>query len=277
MTRLSLPEYRPIEMYTRKTSVAIDGNGDDGEMHAAVAGLSNTFTKLDAALGEPVGWDVMAAWRKYQNLPRPDGIAKLTAEIYRSLRIVHAATTHSTGWTELRNGLIKATATVDQTSLSIRITRIGMTLIQSFVAYRLGYEGQPYPDAYVEAMLRRYWADIAAEIHWYHDEGNVPFQFKDEIGLNRHFRFDCDNPKIVITDGQCRFVIGGHHRDPRRYPIDFFTVLDGVLHIVPVEALTGDRLPLIDLRRWRARTPTLPPHFRLRFVRETMTPELPMT
>ncbi len=239
------------------------------------------FATLDAVLGDRLDdADPMAAWRKYRALPRRDGIDKLTAEVYRTLRIFHAAGSHDTGRIEVRNGLVKASATVERTALSIRISRIGMTLLESVVAYRLGAVGQPYPDAYVEAMLCRYWADIAGEIHWYYDEDQVLYQFRDTLGLNRHFRFDCDNPKIAIADGCCRFRIGERFRDPARTPIDFFVVVDDRLHIIPVEALSDGALPLAELPRWRAQLPdglTLPAAFRARFAREAMVPGLPMT
>ena len=38
---------------------------------------------------------------------------------------------------------------------------------------------------------------------------------------------------------------------PQRFPIDFYVIHDGVLHIIPVEALTDGRLPLAQLADWR--------------------------
>ncbi len=281
--RLSLPEYRQIELYSKRRTLAFaeDNQAELAEAQAAAAELCRVFATLDSFLGAPLDEaGPMAVWRKVQTLPRRGGIDKLTAEIYRTLRIFHAAGTHATGRIEVRNGLVKASATVERTALSIRISRVGMTLLDSVVAYRLGAVGQPYPNAYVEAMLCRYWADIAAEIHWYYDESQGLTQFQDRLGFNRHFRFDCDNPKIAIADGCCRFRIGERFRDPARTPIDFFVVVDDRLHIIPVEALSDGALPLAELPRWRAQLPdglTLPAAFRARFAREAMVPGLPMT
>jgi hypothetical protein len=283
MSHLSLPEYRQIELYSKKRvlTFAEDNAAELAEATATVVSLAQVFTELDFTLGEPLeSPDSMAVWRKYRALPRRTAIDKLTAELYRTLRIFHAATWHETGLVTVKNGLIKAAATIERTALSIRISRVGMTLLESAVAYRLGTEGQPYPDAYVEAMLCRYWADIAAEIHWYYDEDQVLYQFQDRLGLNRHLRFDCDNPKFSTEGGLCRFVIGESFRDAARYPIDFFVVIDTHLHIIPVEALTDGAIPLADLPRWRARLAdgiTLPASFRPRFGREVMVPGLPMT
>ena len=281
--RLSLPEYRQIELYTKKKTLAFadEAAAEAAEAQEAVANLSRVFTLLDGALGEPLGTDdPMAAWRKYQALPRRDGIGKLTAEVYRTLRIFHATITHPSGRVETRNGLIKASSTIDHTALAIRISRVGMTLLESFVVTRLEADALPYSDSYVEAMLCRYWADIAAEIHWYYDEDRVLYQFRDELGLNRHFRFDCDNPRLRVEGDVLAIEIGAAYRDAARYPIDFFVVVDDTLHIIPVEALRDGTLPLSELPRWRARLPdglTLPAHFRPRFGREAMVVGQPMT
>ncbi|PWC42401.1 hypothetical protein [Azospirillum sp. TSO22-1] len=278
-----LPEHRQIELYTKKKVLAVVED-PEGELAAAgeiIEGLARTFTTLDAALGDPVDpADPMAGWRKYLALPRKSGVDKLTAEIYRTLRIFQVATAHPTGRIDSRNGLAKASSTVDQTALSIRVTRAGRGLLDAAVAYRLAADTQVYPEAYVEAMLCRYWADIVAEIRWYYDEDRVLFQFRDEYRMNRHFRFDCDNPRFSIGGGKLHFSIGEKYADPARYPIDFFVIEDGLLHIVPVEALTGSAIALDRLPRWRARVAdgvTLPAAFRPRFTREEMTPGLPMT
>jgi hypothetical protein len=76
------------------------------------------------------------------------------------------------------------------------------------------------------------------------------------------------------------FEIGEHHRDKARFPIDFFVVVNNLLHIIPVEALTDGRLPKAELDLWTARTVdgvSLPSEFRMRFGRETMVVGLPMT
>jgi len=278
-----LPEYRQIELYSKKKSLAVaeDAEAERAEAVRTTAMLSDTFGLLDAALGAPLGDpDPMASWRKYRGLDRSSALGKLTAEAYRALRVFRSAVTHETGRVEVRNGLIKATATVEQTALSIRITRIGADLLESFVAYRLGMADQPHSETYVTAMLCRYWSDISAEIRWYYDEDRVLYQFRDEFALNRHFRFECDNPRFSVGGDRVRFDLGEIYADPLRYPIDLYVVVNGLLHIVPVEALTAGALALDQLPRWQARLPdgiTLPPSYRLRFTREVMAQGLPMT
>lgn len=278
-----LPEYRQIELYSKKKSLAIaeDAEAERVEATRTCAALSDAFGALDAALGDPLDDpDPMAAWRKYQRLDRSSAVGKLTAEAYRALRVFRAALTHETGRVETRNGLIKATATVEQTALSIRITKIGADLLDSFVAYRLGADRLPYSESYVTAMLCRYWSDISEEIRWYYDEDRVLFQFRDEFGLNRHFRFECDNPRFSVGADHIRFDLGEMYTDPLRYPIDLYVVINTQLHIIPVEALNAGRLALDQLPRWQARLPdglTLPASYRLRFTREVMAQGLPMT
>lgn len=281
---LLLPEHRQIELYTKKKALALaeDPALEQALAEAAAARLVESFILLDQSLGAaPVApGAALDAWAKYRFLPRRTTIEKLTAELYRTLRLFHAGLTHETGRIESRNGLIKASATVDHTALSIRLTHAGADLLASAVAYRAAENEGPYPAAYVEAMLTRYWSDIAEEVRWYHDEDRVLFQYCDRLRLNRHCRFDCDNARVTLRGDQLRFEVAPPWNDPVRTPIDFFVTLDDRLHIIPVEALTDYTLPVEELPRWRARlddgTP-LPAVFRARFTREVMAAGLPMT
>lgn len=278
-----LPEYRQIELYSKKKSLPMDQDeaGELAAAEAAVAALARLFATTHARLAAPgSAMDAPATWRTYLALPRDSGVDKLVAEVYRALRIFHVANTHRSGTVEVRNGLIKASATVDYTSLAVRVTRAGIGLLEAFMAYCCAEATAIYPAAYVEAMLCAYWSDIVAEIRWYYDEDRVLFQYRNKYRMNRHCRFDCDNPRYSMADGQLRFDIGGAYADPIRYPIDFFVVADDHMHIVPVESLTRGGLPLDQLPRWQARLAdglTLPASFRPRFTRETMVPGIPMT
>ena len=106
------------------------------------------------------------------------------------------------------------------------------------------------------------------------------YQFQRKQPFNRHFRFDCDNPKTQVADDVLEVETSPAYQDAALYPIDFFIVHGDTLHIVPAEALTAGKLPLAQLDRWRARTPdgvTLPARFRWRFSRETQAIDQPMT
>ncbi len=280
--RLSLPEHRCLEIASKKRTLqfAEDPEGEQAEAGQAAARLLGAFVRLDAALGPPLdGADPMAVWDKYLGLAKERPLDKVVAEIYRALRIVVAALRHDSGRIEVRNGLVKAASVVARTALSLRVSLAGMALLDSAVAYHLEMRDSPYPEAYLEAMLLRYWADITGEIHWFYDEDQRLYQFRDRLGLNRHLRFDCDLPKYTEGGGLIRFQLGERYGDAGRYPLDLFAVVDNRLHIIPAEALSGAALPLEDLPRWRARLPdglTLPAPFRARFGREIMVPGLPM-
>ena len=64
------------------------------------------------------------------------------------------------------------------------------------------------------------------------------YQFQRKQPFNRHLRFDCDNPKTLVSDGVLEIETGPAYRAAALYPIDFFIVHDDALHIVPAEALT---------------------------------------
>lgn len=280
---LLAPEYRQIELYSKKKvlPVAEDAGTELTEGIAAVHGLTGTFRLLDSVLGEaPAGGDPAATWAKYLALPKRSPVEKLAAEIYRALRPFHAAASHPSGRIEINNGRIKASSTIGHTALCIRMTRAGMALLDSTAAYLLAAAESPYPKAYEAGMLTRYWTDCHDEIKWYYDEDRALFLFRDSLRMNRHFRFDCDNPRFDLKGGKVVFEVGAIYRDMARYPIDFFLQIEDHLYIVPTEALSDYALPEAELPRWEARLPEdgmLPARWRPRFTREDMIPGLPMT
>lgn len=281
---LLAPEYRQIELYSKKKvlPVAEDAETELAEGIAAVHGLTAAFRRLDAVLGEaPAGDDPAGTWAKYLRLPKRTPLEKLSAEIYRALRPFHAGAVHPSGRIEINNGRVKASSTIGHTALCIRMTRAGMVLLDSTVLYLLrALAGTPYPEAYEAALLTRYWCDCYDEVKWYYDEDRALFQFRDRLRMNRHFRFDCDNPRFDLIDGRVVFEVGAVYRDVVRYPIDFFLQIEDRLYIVPVEALSDYALLEAELPVWQARLPAdgmLPAAWRPRFTREDMIPGLPMT
>ena len=275
--RLSLPEYRQIELYSKKKSLsfAVYPTPEPAPV-AAIAGLCRAFAALDAF----VGGGERPSWETYLGLPRDSGLAKLVAELYRILRVARRIAFHPQGHMEVDDGIVRMNGAIDKVALSLEITQAGLTLLESATAHYLATLDEPYPDAYVEAMLAQYFADIIGEVKRFADEDRVLYQFRQKFHFNRHFRFDCDNPKVEVAEGFLRVVLGERYVAALRYPIDFFVTLDDALHIVPVEALEGETLALADLPIWRARLPdgrTLPPHFRPRFAREVNVVGQPMT
>lgn len=280
--RLSLPEYRQVELYTkRKTLAFAPPAAEAGPPMAALAGLVRAFLVLDAWCETRVdGFDRMPSWQRYLALPRATRTDKMVAELYRMLRIARIVLFHPQGHADMDEGVIKINGAINKVALSLELTVIGARLLESAVAYVLGAQRQPYPPAYVEAMLGQYFHDIVAEVKRFADEDRVLYQFRHPGFFHRHFRFDCDNPKYSEADGFLHIEIGALHRDRALYPIDFYAVIGDVLHIIPVEALTDGRIALADLAKWRARLAdgtTLPAGFRHRFGREVMVVGQPMT
>jgi hypothetical protein len=280
--RLRLPEYRQIELYTKKKNLAFAAQEPaPSPALAPTAGACWAALLLDAALdAHHPGAEGKTGWQKYLALPRKNGIDKVVAELFRMLRIVRAVAVHPHGHIEFQDGIVKLNGAIHHVALSLEITPAGLGLLESAVTYFLASAGQPYPDAYVEAMLYQYLADIVGEVRRFADEDRILYQYRQPFFFNRHFRYDCDNPKITVGNGRATFEVGAIHRDPVRTPIDFFVIHDDILHIIPVEALTDLSLPLEEISRWRARTPdgvTLPAAFRQRFGREVNIPGIPMT
>jgi len=284
-SRWSVPEYRQIELYTKKKKLAFSDDDTNATDNSQVKGTLSTgvaFMLLETFLAsqDPLLMEGMNSWQRYLALPRKTNTEKLVAEVYRILRMLKIAMSHKNGLLEARDGLIRVSCVFERCALSLNITTAGIALLESFVFYYLDSFRQPYGTAYVEAMLMQYFTDIVAEVKKFSDEDRILYQFRQARQFNRHFRFDCDNPKYKHQDDFLILDIGEMYSDCARYPIDFFLVLDDILHIVPAEALTDKKIPLSELGKWKAQTANgneLPSHFCMRFGRETMVSGLPMT
>lgn len=280
-SRWSRPEYRQIELYSKKKKLAFRDDEPQAQVKDALSsGMAFMLLESFLAGRDPSLMEGKTSWQKYLALPRKTGTEKLVAEVYRLLRVYRIALFHPDGRVEARDGLIRTSCVFERCSLSLNITAAGLALLESFVFHYLDSFRQPYGEAYVEAMLMQYFTDIVEEVRKFADEDRVLYQFRQPLPFNRHFRFDCDNPKFQLRDGYVMLDIGNLYSNSARYPIDFFLALDNVLYIIPAEALTDRKLAIAELWRWAARTSDdmrLPSHFRGRFGRETMVVGLPMT
>jgi len=279
--RHHLPEYRQVELYSKKKKLTFATEPANEKWPGSALSTEVAFMLLEAHLiaREPSLED-KPSWQKYLGLPRGTVTEKLVAEVYRLLRIHHIAGTHPEGHLERDDGLIHIRCTYQRCALALVVTPVGLELLESFVFYYLDSLSQPYSEAYVEAMLAQYLADIVGEVKRFSDEDRILYQFRQAMPMNRHFRFDNDHPRYQVAENELVIEIGGFHADPARYPIDFYLIFEDSLHIIPVEALRRERLPLDSVPRWRARNADglhLPERFSLRFGRETVVVGLPMS
>ncbi|QFY41504.1 hypothetical protein F6R98_01745 [Candidatus Methylospira mobilis] len=279
--RHHLPEYRQIELYSKKKKLAFADEplqriwpGNALSTEAAFMLLETQLISRDPSLEDQL------SWQRYLALPRGTVTEKLVAEVYRLLRIHHIAGVFPEGHMELDDGLLHISCTYRRCALALVLTPVGLELLESFVFYYLDSFNQPYSESYVEAMLTQYYFDIVGEVKRFSDEDRILYQFRQAMPMNRHFRFDSDHPRYRVAENNLAIEIGGFHSDPARYPIDFYLIFEDSLHIIPVEALRRESLPLDSLPRWRARTAgglLLPDRFRQRFGRETVVVGLPMS
>ena len=280
-TRVSLPEHRQIELYTRKKALSFAADAARPPDLASVGGACTAFLLLQAALeADDPAQEGRTTWDIYRGLPRTSTGERAMAELFRILRVVRKVAIHRHGQVAIEGGLFRFFAAIDGTVFALDISRAGLDLLASAVAYYLGSLGGPYSAAYVEAMLLRYFADIVNEVRRFSDEGRSLFQFREPFRLNRHLRLDCDTVRVRSSDDAWHFEIGAAFRDARSFPIDFFVVIRDVLHIIPVEALSDGAIAAADLARWRARGSegvALPAAFRMRFAHEVMPTDVPMT
>lgn len=278
-----LPEYRQIELYTQRRKLPFAaGDPVAPGMADRLLGLHVAVMLLEAYLtgGNDDLMEGVASWDRYLALPKKSPVEKLIAEVYRILRIFRIAAVHRDGRIEFSEGLLRMSCTFKRCALSLNVTPAGARLLECFVHVFLDLLQQPYSEAYGERLLLQYFLDIVAEVRKFADEDRILYQFRQQGCFNRHFRFDCDNPKFEAQADGYRFEIGGRYDDPARYPIDFFVVIKDVLHIIPVEAMQDGCIREADLVRWQVKAAfrqQLPAGFQSRFGREVMTVGLPMT
>jgi hypothetical protein len=280
--RLRLPEYRQIELYTKRKSLNfLDPPPPEEAPMDRVASVARAALAFESVLAALHPTDLpLTVWKRCKDLPRGTQTEKILAELHRITRIVRKICFHAHGHIEMHDGIVCLDGAIDLVCLSLQITAAGLDLIETMVAYWFLSLTSLYPEAYVEMMLAEMFADLVAEVKRFSDEDRILYQFRRKGAFNRHFRFDCDNPKAAFDGDHVEFEIGERYRDPARHAIDFFVVLEDFLHIVPVEALKDGRIARADLPKWRARTEdhqSLPAAFRTRFAREKIVVGQPMT
>jgi hypothetical protein len=276
--RLALPEYRQIELYSKKKKLHYLDEAAAPPVTGTLRSLL-AYTLLEAHLeSRDLALEGKNGWDKYLALPRQTTTEKLVAEVFRILRVLRTVFISPVGHLTIEHGLIKCSVTHNRCSLAVTLSRHGLTLLESVVVYYLESFRQPYSEAYVETMLMQYYTDIVGEINKFSDEDRVLYQFRQKITINRQLRLDCDSPKYKVYGEKIILEVGELYRDAARYPIDFFFTRDDLLYIVPAEALRGMAMDLSELGRWRARTgQALPAEFRERFGREPNVVGQPMT
>jgi hypothetical protein len=280
--RLRLPDYRQIELCSKRKALSFEeaAPSDEAPMER-IAATARAALVFEAALaGVYPTHHPLTAWARCKEMPKTTPTEKVLSELHRVTRILRKIAFHPHGHVDLREGVICLNGAIDSVALMLEITVAGLDLIETLAAYWFSAKDSIYPEAYVEWMFCEMFCDLVAEIKRFADEDRILYQFRRRPPFNRHFRFDCDNPKATIEADSVQFEIGERFSDSARHAIDFYVVLDDVLHIVPVEALKDGGIARAELPKWEARTPnalSLPATFRTRFAREKIVANQPMT
>jgi len=273
MGRVVSPEFRQIELGgTRRPILSFDDPEPfDHQTVAEVTAVVRAHAGLEAVLGGSYPWDdERSSWRRHLDLPRGTRAERAAAEVYRRVRLVGAIAVRPGVRMERRDALVYLGVDVDKEIYEVEITSGGLALLELGAAKLVEFRNTPYPETWVEAYLTTLLADLTAETKAFHDEDNYPQQFRAPFPFNRHRRFDCENPRTRFVDDGLEIEIPEAFKDAAVFAIDFHTIVDERLHIIPVEALTNGRLPTEEIPAWRARVPdgrTLPAQFRRRFTR----------
>ena len=135
-SRLALPEYRQIELYAKRNTLAFAADAPGSELPLPnIAGACRAFMALDAILAPSA--EGVPTWQRYLSLPRACLAEKVTAELYRVLRVLRLVTFHPHGHVEIEDGIVKFNGAVNKVALTLDITAAGVVLLESTVAYYL--------------------------------------------------------------------------------------------------------------------------------------------
>jgi hypothetical protein len=280
--KVRLPEHRQIELYSKPRVLTFDEPPAPEEAPIArIAAVARAAVVFEATLAGLYPTDLpLTSWARAKDLPKTTPVEKIVAQLHRVTRILRLIAFHPHGQVEMRNGVICMGGVIGKEVYYFDITAAGLDLIETMVAYWFYARDSIFPEAYVAWMFSEMFFDLGGEIRRYSDEGRTLYQFRRQGDFNRHFRFDCDNPKATFEGDHVEIDISAPYRDSARYAIDFYAVLHDVLHIIPVEALKDGRIARAELPKWEARTLdplSLPAAFRTRFGRLKPNINQPMT
>lgn len=269
--RSASPEFRRIEFGTRRPVLNFaDPEPFDRATVAEVAAVVRADAVLRSVLDGGQAWDIgSSSWERYARHPRATRAERVAGELVRRLRLVSAIALREGARAERRDALVYLGVDVGKEIYEIEITSAGLALLELAAHKLIEFRDTIYPEAWVEAYLMTLAGDITAEIAAFHDEDNVPQQFRPSIPFNRHARFDCENPRSRIVDGGLEIEIPEAYKNVAVFAIDFHTVVDEHPCVIPAEALENGRMPLSEVPRWRARTNAdgaYPDRFRRRFA-----------
>ena len=200
-------------------------------------------------------FESISSWERYCKLPKTSRSEKILAEFYRILRVYFLVCTHQEGRIEEKpeEGLILLNLPETSVVYTAHLSPIALELLCSAVTYYLFSLKRPDPEAYVEAMLSSYYKDVADHISFFCDEGSNIYQFQMTFHMNRHLRLIGGNAPIQMDTEFVFFELEDFHQDALRYPIDIYFKIERQMYVVPVEALTNNKLPRIELERWKAK------------------------
>lgn len=285
---LPWPEYRSLEMYGGKPQglsqlpvlPAVEADGVDPALVPHLVGPWQLLHLLEAdfMLRGLVPLEGQTSWQHQLALPRQDPAQKLVAEGYRVLRMVRIALCHPQGQLkgvrDRQGRLLGLSLGCNANAYPVQcgISLVGLALLQSMSLFYLQErDGGRVGPAYLQAMLLSYYTDLVAEIHEFEDEDRALCQFHSGLGLNRHERLECRNPRFLVEAAHCLIQLAPRFADGVVRPIDFFLHLNDGHYRVPMEALVAlpgranpcpHAIPLAALTGWQitaAATP-VPPH-----------------
>jgi len=281
--KVRLPEHRQIELYTKPRILTFDEPPLPEEAPLErIASVARAAVVFEATLAGLYPTDLpLTSWARAKDLPKTSMVEKVALQLHRVTRILRLISFHPHGQVEMRNGVICMGGVIGKEVYYFDITSAGLDLIETMVAYWFSARDSVYPESYVAWVFSEMFFDLGGEIRRYSDEGRTLYQFQRKGPFNRHFRFDCDNPKATFEDNHVQIDIPAPYRDSARYAIDFYAVLHDVLHIIPVEALKDGKIAVADLPKWEVRARkdpmSLPAAFQTRFGRLKPNINQPMT
>jgi len=242
------PEYRQVEMYTAPDVRPMIARLAPQEMTVQhlgrllphINGPWMTLHLLESAmiLNGHISMSGQQSWANYLAIPRRTRAEKVIAESYRLLRIIRIALLHPLGFVKGNEKVIELTCHSNAYPVMVKITPCGLRLLQSLVNFYLNeYRLERIGPGYLDEMLVAYFSDLVEELYGFEDEDHVLCQFRSLTDFNRHYRFDCLNPRYFYTKTHCVIELSPQYSE-QSFPIDFHICQNEHSYLIPMEALT---------------------------------------
>lgn len=161
----------------------------------------------------------------------------ILSQVYRILKVLRNAATHSRNSLCVNNGVVTVNYPFRNTQFKLEVSQFGLELIGTVVIYLAANRLQP--EAYMEALLRTFYDDISREIRVIEDEFGTSLEnISWGVKLKRGRRIKVENPTVSANNVSIKINVPSLHSTDQQFSnYDFPLSINGVDYLIPAEVL----------------------------------------